>query len=130
MQPRPLNAFQYAAILMGFATFLHSLVAFDLVLNFLPGTPEIRALWAVDGWVKTLWLCFVAVGISAVIALPRAPRAGFVLSLLATGCLYSASIGLWHEIKGGFWICVAANLVAAWGVWRSRAGRSVVGGSA
>ncbi|WP_342315548.1 hypothetical protein [Lysobacter sp. FW306-1B-D06B] len=94
MQSRPLGAFQYAAILMGFATFLHSLVAFDLVLNFLPATPEIRALWAVDGSVKALWLCFVAVGSSTVIAFGRAPRAGFALSLLATGCLYFASIGL------------------------------------
>ncbi|MBU8978270.1 hypothetical protein JI752_019155 [Lysobacter sp. MMG2] len=109
---------------MGFATFLHSLVAFDLVLNFLPATPEIRALWAVDGSVKALWLCFVAVGSSTVIAFGRAPRAGFALSLLATGCLYFASIGLWHEIKGGFWICIAANLVAAWGVWSNRAGSS------
>jgi hypothetical protein len=129
MQSRPLSAIQYAAILMGFATFLHSLVAFDLVLNFLPATPEIRALWAVDGSVKTLWLCFVAVGISTVRVLRRAPRAGFVVSLLATACLYFASIGLWNEIKGDFWISVAANLVAAWGAWRTRAGRSLAGGS-
>lgn len=130
MRARTPIQFQYAASLMGLAAILHSLVAFDLVLNFLPATPEIRALWAVDWSVKGLWLLFVTLGITAAIALRRTPRLGFVLSLLTTGCLYFASIGLWHEIKGGFWICVAVNLISAWGVWRNRGGTSPAEGSA
>jgi len=124
MQPKVPTSSRYAALLMGFAALLHSLVASDLVLHFLPATPELRALWAASVLVKALWLCFVALGLATAILLYRAPRAGFALSVAATTCLYFASIGLWHEIKGGFWFAIAANVLAAVGAWRARSNNS------
>jgi len=111
-------ASRYAAILMGFATIMHSIVALDLVLRLFPNTPEFQALWSTGALVKALWLLFVALGLATTILLYRAPRTGFVLSLVATACLYFASQGLWHELKGGFWVAVAASVFAALGAWR------------
>src|SRR5688572_3473430 len=111
---------RYAAMLMGLAAVMHSLVAFDLVLHFFPDTPEFRALWAVGPLVKALWLAFVVLGFVTAILLYLAPLAGFLLSLVASVCLYFASIGLWQELKGGFWFAVAATVLAAVGAWRAR----------
>lgn len=111
---------RYAAMLMGLAALMHSLVAFDLVLHFFPDTPEFRALWAVGALVKGLWLAFVVLGLATAILLYRAPFAGFLLSLVASACLYFASVGLWQEVKGGFWFAVAANVLAAIGAWRAK----------
>lgn len=105
---------------MGLSVIMHSLVAFDLVLHFFPDTPEFQALWATSDLVKALWLSFVVLGLTTVILLYRAPRAGFAFSLVATACLYFASIGLWHELKGGFWLAVVASVLATFGLWRAR----------
>lgn len=110
---------RYAAMLMVPVAVMHSLVAFDLVLHFFPDTPEFRALWAVSTLVKSLWIAFVILGVATVILLYRAPVAGFLSSLLASACLYFASFGLWQGIKGGFWIVVAANVLAAFGAWQA-----------
>jgi hypothetical protein len=124
MRPKSPLPSRYAAILMGVAAVMHSLVAFDLVLHFFPDTPEFQALWAASTLVKVLWLSFVALGLATAVLLYRAPRAGFALSLVATACLYFASAGLWHEIKGGFWLAVAASVLAALGAWRARSNNS------
>ncbi|MUV14457.1 hypothetical protein [Noviluteimonas gilva] len=110
---------RYAALLMVFAAVMHALVAFDLVLHFLPDTPEFQALWAVGPLVKSLWFAFVIMGFASAILLYRAPVAGFLSSVLAGACLYFASVGLWHGVKGGFWIVVAANVLAAFGAWQA-----------
>lgn len=110
---------RYAAMLMVLAAGMHSLVAFDLVLHFFPDTPEFRALWAVGPLVKSLWISFVILGVATVILLYLAPVPGFLLSLLASACLYFASFGLWQGVKGGFWIVVAANVLAAFGAWQA-----------
>ncbi len=124
MQPKSPISSRYAAILMGLAAIMHSLVALDLVLQFFPDTPEFQVLWATSSLVKGLWLAFVALGFATAFLLYRAPRVGFALSLVATACLYFASSGLWHEIKGGFWFAVAANVLAALGAWQARSNNS------
>ncbi|BCT93689.1 hypothetical protein LYSHEL_27160 [Lysobacter helvus] len=110
---------RYAAMLMVLAAVIHSLVAFDLVLHFIPDTPEAQALWAVGPLVKCLWIAFVILGAATAILLYRAPLAGFLSSLLASACLYLASVGLWQGVKGGFWIVMAANVLAAFGAWQA-----------
>jgi hypothetical protein len=115
---------RYAAMLMLVAAAMHSLVALDLLFHFLPGTPEIRALWATTAMVKGLWVVFVVLGFTTVVLLYRAPLAGFLLAVVASVCLYFASVGLWQEVKGGFWIAIAATLLAAIGAWQARSNKS------
>jgi hypothetical protein len=120
MQSESPIASRYASMLMALAALLHALVASDLLLRFLPPTPEIQALWAVGAPVKALWVAFVLVAVATAVIVRRAPVAGFGLSLAATVCLYYASVGLWHEVKGGFWIVALATAFAAHGAWRAR----------
>ena len=111
---------RWAGLLMGLAALMHAVIALDLVFHFFPDTPEFRALWSVGLYTKALWLAFVALGFGTAILLYRSPVAGFLLSMVATACLYFASIGLWHGIKGGFWITAIATLLAALGAWRAK----------
>jgi hypothetical protein len=111
-------ASRYASMLMALAALLHALVASDLLLQFLPPTPEIQSLWAVGAPVKALWVAFVFIAVATAVVVRRAPVFGFSLSCAATLCLYFASVGLWHGVKGGFWIVVLATVLAAYGAWR------------
>ena len=111
---------RYAAMLMGLVGLMHALVALDLLLQFFPPTPEIQALWTVSAFVKGLWVAFVVLALATSILLYRAPVPGFLLSLGAILCLYFASMGLWQELKGGFWLAVVASVLAAVGAWRAK----------
>jgi hypothetical protein len=49
-----------------------------------------------------------------------------IAALALTGCLDFASQGLWHDLKGTFWISFFALGFAAFDAWnRWRSGRSV-----
>ncbi|MCI4569492.1 hypothetical protein [Lysobacter sp. CFH 32150] len=115
---------RFAALVLGFITLGHALVAFDLVFNFFPAKPEIVALWATSIWVKALWLVTTALGVAGVVFLYRSSVLGLLASLCATACLYFASVGLWQDLKGTFWLAVIVNVLALVGVWRARSNNS------
>jgi len=111
---------RFAALVLGFITLGHALVAFDLVFNFLSPTPEIVALWATPSWVKALWFVTTAFGVAGVVLLYRSSVLGLLASLGVTVFLYFASVGLWQDLKGTFWLAVIVNALAIIGVWCAR----------
>ncbi|MGV8961324.1 MAG: hypothetical protein ACOH1V_13245 [Stenotrophomonas sp.] len=98
---------------------MHSVVTLDLFFNLFPGTEDFRALWAATVATKMLWALASVVGVAAVMLPYRRPWPGFLASLAFCTCLYFASTQLWGEVKGGFWLAVAATLLAALGALRS-----------
>ena len=115
---------RFAALVLGFITLGHALVAFDLVFNFFPATPEIIASWATPIGVKVLWLVTTALGVAGAMLLYRSSVIGFLASLCVTVCLHFASVGLWQDLKGTFWLAVIVNVLALVGVWRARSNNS------
>ena len=111
---------RFGALVLGFITLGHALVASDLVFNFLSPTPEIVALWATSTWIKSLWVAVTALGVAAVVLLYRSSVLGLLASLGVTALLYFASVGLWQDLKGTFWLAVIVNVLAVIGVWRAR----------
>ena len=125
MTKRPPFPTRFAAILLGFITLGHALVAFDLVLHLLAPTPEIVALWATSNLVKALWLLTTAVGLLGAVLLYRSHLVlGLISALAVTVLLYFASVGLWHGLKGTFWLSVMVDVLAIIGVWRARSNNS------
>jgi hypothetical protein len=111
---------RFGALVLGFITLGHAMVASDLVFNFFSPTPEIVALWAASSWVKALWVATTALGVAGVVLLYRSAILGLLASLGVTVLLYFASVGLWQDLKGTFWLAVIVNLLAAIGVWREQ----------
>ncbi|HWU80938.1 MULTISPECIES: hypothetical protein [unclassified Lysobacter] len=106
---------RFAAMLLLALTVMHLVLALDLIFGLFQNSAELDALRAVAAGVKGLWLGLCAVGGAAVVALYRRPWLGFLLSVVFCACLYVASHQLWGEVKGGFWLAVAASLIAAAG---------------
>ena len=111
---------RFGALLLGFTTLGHALVASDLVFNYFSPTPEIVALWAASTWVKFLWVVVTALGVVTAALLYRSAVLGLLGSLGTTALLYYASLGLWHELKGTFWLAVTVIVLAAIGVWQAQ----------
>ena len=111
---------RFGAIILGLITVGHAIVASDLVFNYFSPAPEIVALWAAPDWVKSLWVAVATLGAVTVVLLYRNAVLGLAASLATTVLLYFASVGLWQDLKGTFWLAVAVNTLAAMGVWRAR----------
>jgi hypothetical protein len=111
---------RFGALLLGFITLGHALIASDLVFNYFSPTPDILALWSTSTLVKSLWVAVTALGVAAVALLYRSSVLGLLASLCVTALLYFASIGLWQDLKGTFWLAIIVNVLAAIGVWRAR----------
>ena len=103
---------------------MHSVVALDLLFQFFPDSKEFRAMWTISLWAKALWVVISLLGTAAVILLYRRATLGFLLSLAFCVGLYFASIELWHEVKGGFWLAAGASALAAIGAVRSNSSAS------
>lgn len=112
-----------AALIIAFLAVIHSLVALDLFINFLPATNEYVAMWGIALWAKLLWAAMCLIGAAAVLLLYRRPWLGFFAALVFCACLYVASLELWGGLKGGFWLAVVATALAAMGAVRSRSAR-------
>ena len=110
---------RFAATLLALLVVMHSIVALDLFLNFFPETEEFRAMWSIALWAKVLWAVLCIIGAAGVFLLYRRPWLGFFTSAVFCACLYIASIQLWGEVKGGFWLAVVAAILAAFGAGRS-----------
>ena len=115
---------RFAAFVLGFITLGHAFVAFDLAFNFLSPTPEIVALWATPNPVKAMWFITCALGVAGVVLLYRSPILGLLASLGVTALLYFASMGLWHDLKGTFWLAVVVDVLAIVGVLHARRSNS------
>ncbi len=111
---------RYAAFIIGLMTIGHGIVALDLAFNFFPSSPEITELWAAATWVKALWFVVTALGIASGGALLRAPMVGFLIATVLVVSLYFAADGLWHELKGTFWIVLGAAALAGSGALSHR----------
>ncbi|WP_305804664.1 hypothetical protein [Stenotrophomonas sp. YIM B06876] len=98
---------------------MHSVVTLDLFFNLFPGTEAFRTLWAATFGTKLLWALASVIGAAAVVLPYRRPWPGLFASLAFCACLYFASVHLWGEVKGGFWLAVAATLLAGLGALRS-----------
>jgi hypothetical protein len=116
---------RFAALLLVFITLGHALVAFDLVFHLLSPTPEIVALWGAPNLVKVLWLLTTTFGVVGFLLLYRSHLIlGLLASLSVTALLYFASTGLWHDLKGTFWLAAAVNVLVIVGIWRARSNNS------
>lgn len=112
-----------AALIIAFLAVIHSLVALDLFINFIPATNEHVAMWGIALWARILWVIMCLIGAAAAFLLYRRAWLGLVAALVFCACLYVASIELWGGVKGGFWLAVVATALAGVGAVRSRSAR-------
>ncbi|WP_144409176.1 hypothetical protein [Pseudoxanthomonas suwonensis] len=91
----------------------HLLITLDLFFNFFPATPEFIAMWGIPLWAKVLWATLCVIGVITFIMIYRRPWLGFAASAAFCAFLYFASIQLWGEVKGGFWLAIITALLAA-----------------
>jgi len=107
-------------MIIGLMTIAHAMIALDLVFRFFPATPEMLALWSVQGWVKALWFAVTILGVAAAVMLYRKPAVGFLVAVVLTTSIYFGAVGLWGELKGTFWVILFAAVLAAYGAWVAR----------